>query len=161
MANVRRMATPTNASFASSKITSLNKIVELFSVTNKSVLEQLRLVNTSSRSLNLNHRKNYFIKPQLMKLATNGKISMKSVIRIDKKNININPSNNQQLKANGSGETANNSAPTAGTVGTQQKSASIFKRFKEAYKQHGKILIWTHAITCCGWITGFFMLSKG
>ena len=38
---------------------------------------------------------------------------------------------------------------------------SIFKRFKEAYKQHGKILLWCHVITCCGWIVGFFLLSEG
>ena len=39
-------------------------------------------------------------------------------------------------------------------------SNSIFKRFKEAYKQHGKILIWCHVVTCCGWITGLFVLAK-
>jgi hypothetical protein len=43
----------------------------------------------------------------------------------------------------------------------QQVKLSIFKRFKEAYKQHGKILIWTHVFACCGWIVGLFFLSKG
>lgn len=43
----------------------------------------------------------------------------------------------------------------------KQQSLNIFKRFKEAYKQHGKILIWCHVATCCGWFAGFFLLSKG
>ncbi len=37
---------------------------------------------------------------------------------------------------------------------------SIFKRFKDAYKQHGKVLIYVHIATCFGWIIGFFALSK-
>jgi hypothetical protein len=41
-----------------------------------------------------------------------------------------------------------------------EQSLSIFKRFKEAYKQHGKVLIYCHITTCFGWIIGFFLLSK-
>ncbi len=37
---------------------------------------------------------------------------------------------------------------------------SIFRRFKDAYKQHGKVLIYVHITTCFGWIIGFFALSK-
>ena len=42
---------------------------------------------------------------------------------------------------------------------TQAQSLSIFKRFKEAYKQHGQVLIYTHIVLCCGWIVGFYFLS--
>lgn len=37
---------------------------------------------------------------------------------------------------------------------------SIFQRFKQAYKQHGKILIYCHILTCCGWFAGFFVLAE-
>ena len=42
---------------------------------------------------------------------------------------------------------------------TPQQSASIFTRFKEAYKQHGKVLVCCHLVLCVGWITGFYILS--
>lgn len=45
-------------------------------------------------------------------------------------------------------------------VPKQKESNSIFKRFKDAYKQHGKVLIYVHITTCCGWITGLFFLAK-
>jgi hypothetical protein len=43
---------------------------------------------------------------------------------------------------------------------TVKPKEGIFKRFKSAYKQHGKVLIYTHIVTCCGWITGFYLLSQ-
>lgn len=43
---------------------------------------------------------------------------------------------------------------------TTTTTSGIFQKFKEAYKQHGKILLYCHIITCCGWITGFFFLAK-
>lgn len=43
---------------------------------------------------------------------------------------------------------------------TKAQTLSIFQRFKEAYKQHGKILIYCHIITCCGWFAGFFVLAE-
>ena len=46
------------------------------------------------------------------------------------------------------------------TSGGQQQSLSIFKRFKEAYKQHGKVLIYCHLTTCVGWMIGFFCLFE-
>lgn len=53
---------------------------------------------------------------------------------------------------------------TATTVAEQQAvnatSLSIFKRFKEAYKAQGKVLIYCHIVTCCGWMVGFYFLSK-
>lgn len=49
---------------------------------------------------------------------------------------------------------------TAAEKPLQPKQQSIFKRFKDAYKQHGKIFIWCHVLTCVGWIVGFFTLSK-
>ncbi|CAF0969037.1 unnamed protein product [Brachionus calyciflorus] len=54
-----------------------------------------------------------------------------------------------------------NSQIPAQTVINQTGSLSIFKRFKEAYKQHGKILLWCHFISCWGWVIGFFFLAKG
>lgn len=39
-------------------------------------------------------------------------------------------------------------------------SGNIFKRFKIAYKQHGKILIICHLISSWGWIVSFFFLAK-
>lgn len=53
-----------------------------------------------------------------------------------------------------------NSTNASNTVVNQTGSISIFKRFKEAYKQHGKILIWCHFISCWGWVIGFFFLAK-
>lgn len=51
----------------------------------------------------------------------------------------------------------NNSVNNPGEeIAQQSQSLSIFKRFKEAYRQHGKILIWVHVLTCMGWMTGFF-----
>lgn len=46
-----------------------------------------------------------------------------------------------------------------GTTSTTT-SIGIFKRFKEAYKQHGKVLIACHVLTSIGWYVGFFFLSK-
>ena len=46
------------------------------------------------------------------------------------------------------------------STSTQAQSLSIFKRFKEAYKQHGKVLIYCHIVLCCGWIVGFYFLSN-
>lgn len=37
---------------------------------------------------------------------------------------------------------------------------SIFKRFKEAYNKHGKVLIAVHIVTSCSWVTSFFILSS-
>lgn len=48
----------------------------------------------------------------------------------------------------------------AETKANDPQSSSIFKRFKEAYKQHGKILIAVHFTTGAGWVFGFFLLSK-
>ena len=41
-----------------------------------------------------------------------------------------------------------------------EKSLGIFKRFQLAYKQHGKVLIYTHIFTSIGWIVSFFILSN-
>lgn len=49
---------------------------------------------------------------------------------------------------------------TSTTTTTTTTSMGIFKRFKEAYKQHGKILIACHVLTSIGWYVGFFFLSK-
>ena len=65
--------------------------------------------------------------------------------------------NNSQHRQNNNSQgpnPANNS--TKGEAG----NLSIFKRFKEAYKQHGKILIWCHVVTCCGWIVAFYCLAR-
>jgi hypothetical protein len=51
------------------------------------------------------------------------------------------------------------SSPTTSAT-TTTTSIGIFKRFKEAYKQHGKILIACHVLTSIGWYVGFFFLSK-
>jgi len=37
---------------------------------------------------------------------------------------------------------------------------SVFERFKDAYKQHGKVLIAVHIVTSCTWVTSFFILSN-
>lgn len=56
-----------------------------------------------------------------------------------------------------------NNNPSTKNLGesTQQPKLSIFKRFKEAYKQHGKVLIYCHLINCSGWMVGLFFLAKG
>ncbi|RMZ96128.1 hypothetical protein BpHYR1_044184 [Brachionus plicatilis] len=46
------------------------------------------------------------------------------------------------------------------SVVNQTGSVSIFKRFKDAYKQHGKILIACHFVSSWGWIISFFFLAK-
>lgn len=46
------------------------------------------------------------------------------------------------------------------TVVNQTGSVSIFKRFKDAYKQHGKILVGCHFISSWGWVISFFFLAK-
>lgn len=56
-------------------------------------------------------------------------------------------------------EVNSNETKTSATATSQGQSLSIFKRFKDAYKQHGKILIYTHIVLCCGWIVGFYFLS--
>lgn len=37
--------------------------------------------------------------------------------------------------------------------------AGIFKRFKAAYKQHGKVLLACHVVLCGFWFTGFYFLA--
>lgn len=42
---------------------------------------------------------------------------------------------------------------------TEAAKKSIFKRFKDAYKQHGKVLIYVHVATSISWVLSFFALS--
>lgn len=37
---------------------------------------------------------------------------------------------------------------------------SVFKRFKDAYRQHGKVIIFIHIGNCMLWITGLYILAK-
>ena len=37
---------------------------------------------------------------------------------------------------------------------------SIFMRFKEAYKKHGKVIVFIHLGLCVVWVYGFYILSK-
>jgi hypothetical protein len=41
-----------------------------------------------------------------------------------------------------------------------QVQLSIFKRFKEAYKKHGKVIVIIHLGLCVVWVTCFYFLSK-
>jgi hypothetical protein len=60
----------------------------------------------------------------------------------------------------GSNPVQETKTPTPSTATTTEaQSKSIFKRFKEAYKQHGQVLIYTHIVLCCGWIVSFYFLS--
>lgn len=42
---------------------------------------------------------------------------------------------------------------------SEASKKSIFKRFKDAYKQHGKVLIYVHVATSISWVISFFALS--
>ena len=44
-------------------------------------------------------------------------------------------------------------------VSEEVKNKSIFSRFKDAYKQHGKVLIYCHIASSFGWVFSFFALS--
>ncbi len=46
------------------------------------------------------------------------------------------------------------------TQAAEASSLSIFKRFKDAYKQHGKVLVGVHILASFGWIFSFFALAK-
>lgn len=113
-----------------------------------------RLLNTTNaRFLNVNHRKAYFaVRSQLIKALNSQKKN--AVVRIDQKSLTLKPNASQSSKPT---ESAAAKTPPSSTT----EQASIFKRFKEAYKQHGMVLIATHMVTSVGWITGFYMLSKG
>jgi hypothetical protein len=76
------------------------------------------------------------------------------------------PPKNQSLLINNRNIQISNQIKQSNQKITQQEAEaatqkSIFKRFKDAYKQHGKILIWCHFVTCFGWIVGFFLLAQG
>lgn len=125
----------------------------LFNPTNKCN----ELLNNSNRSLFNQLKLKYFT----IRTGSNGPIyNLKNNLNSVKKTKNVQLTN--QLKCFNSSNKPSNGEATLNTQKlAEEKSLSIFKRFKEAYKQHGKILIWCHVITCCGWITGFFFLSKG
>ena len=79
----------------------------------------------------------------------------------------FNGNNNQsaQNKANGNVNTkpaAEAPKPEAETPQKTLKEAemSLFARFKDAYKKHGKVLIITHVILSCGWFGGFYWLAE-
>ncbi len=41
-----------------------------------------------------------------------------------------------------------------------QNQMNLFKRFKDAYNKHGKVLIIVHLASSVGWISSFYLLSK-
>ena len=51
------------------------------------------------------------------------------------------------------------SKPTETPV-VAEVQGSIFKRFKDAYRKHGKVLLYIHFSTCICWIIGFYFLAK-
>lgn len=59
-------------------------------------------------------------------------------------------------------ETPNANATAAETPQKTLKEAemSLFAKFKDAYKKHGKVLIITHVILSCGWAVGFYALAQ-
>lgn len=66
----------------------------------------------------------------------------------------------KRLKNLSSRENWFSSEVTKPKIPEEAASKSIFKRFKDAYKQHGKVLIYVHIATCFGWVLGFFALSN-
>lgn len=149
--NVRRLMI-SNISAASRSQQQLGSLVLSSDVSLGSFASRL-LNTTNARFLNVNHRKAYFaVRSQIIKALNSQKKN--AVVRIDQKSLTLKPSASQQP-----------SKPTesaaAKTPSSTTEQASIFKRFKEAYKQHGMVLIGTHMVTSVGWITGFYMLSKG
>ena len=40
------------------------------------------------------------------------------------------------------------------------KKPGIVQRFKDAYKEYGKILIGVHLVTSIGWFGGFYYMAK-
>ncbi len=78
---------------------------------------------------------------------------------IDKRIKNLNNSR-EKFYSSEVNKSSESLSAEQNAIKSEQQSLSIFKRFKEAYKQHGKVLIYCHITTCFGWIIGFFFLSK-
>lgn len=80
---------------------------------------------------------------------------------IDKRSRNINSRENYFSSGinNKAKDAASNSTSTTAEA-QQASSKSILKRFKDAYKQHGKVLIAVHVVASFGWIFSFFALAK-
>lgn len=117
---------------------------------------RFRLINTSSCS-NGSSNSNFgssrrsfdvFRANQMIKNLNSQQKPSNPVLKVDKKTLTV--------KTTESKPGAEKSAKTTAAAGT----VSIFKRFKEAYKQHGKILIWTHLVTSVGWTCGFLLLAR-
>jgi hypothetical protein len=50
--------------------------------------------------------------------------------------------------------------PETMVVNEAEQQLGIFKRFKDAYKKHGKVLIICHVTTCIGWVIGLYLLAE-
>ena len=50
--------------------------------------------------------------------------------------------------------------PVKDTTNAPQQSPGLFQRFKDAYKEYGKVLIGVHAVTSCMWYGGFYYMAK-
>ncbi|XP_076469820.1 protein FAM210A-like [Babylonia areolata] len=57
-------------------------------------------------------------------------------------------------------QTAGDAVPAEGTPAGEE-NLSIFKRFKRAYKEHGKILVMVHVATSIVWYGSFYALARG
>lgn len=71
----------------------------------------------------------------------------------NKSNANVN-TKAEAPKSNAAAETE------APQKTLKEAEMSLFARFKDAYKKHGKVLIITHIILSCGWFGGFYWLAE-
>lgn len=78
---------------------------------------------------------------------------------IDKRSRNI--VSRENYFSSGTNKAKDTTGTSSTTAEAQEASSkSIFKRFKDAYKQHGKVLIAVHIMASFGWIFSFFALAK-
>lgn len=122
-----------------------NMIIEGLKRRSLDTQQRLRFFNSTSRFMYVraDHMASQLIRNRSM-ILNKSSVAAPTRLKIDRKSLTIKPPQ-----------------PPPSESTARAETMSIFKRFKAAYKQHGKILIWTHLVTSVGWITGFFMLAEG
>ena len=89
--------------------------------------------------------------------------TFKNYIRSYNQQLNSSkPSPQTTQNATKGGSNSNTIGNVVNNLEQQQVEVKIgiFKRFKEAYRKHGKVLIACHVTTCIGWFCGFYLLSR-
>jgi hypothetical protein len=102
----------------------------------------------------------------LIRLTTNKPLLIKAQFgycfaRTRSSLVNRTNANSPNKTLNGSKIMPNTTdVPLAKPIVEQQNQMNIFKRFKDAYRKHGKVLILVHLVSSVGWISSFYVLSK-